>query len=198
MSVFARSIREMLRLRPEQVGRCVVPCHVTPPLLSPGLIPHHFVVTAHTHTTHEPATSAGRQMAYNRVMVNTDTSILITNPNLNNFHIQMNSVFNTTSEWFMVNSLSLNLNKTFYGMRVFRMQMYIILIVMVCKRRESCRHLLIKLKILPLPPQYILSLLLFVINNRNHSTINSEIHGINSRHFNSFHQPRSNLSKYQN
>jgi hypothetical protein len=125
-------------------------------------------------------------MAYNdvdinRVMVNTGTSILMINPNLNNFHIQMNSVFNTTSEWFMVNSLSLNLNKTFYGMKVFRMQMYIILIVMGCKRRESCRHLLRKLKILPLPPQYILSLLLFVINNRNHSTINSEIHGINSR-----------------
>ena len=59
------------------------------------------------------------------VVVNIDTGILITNPNLNDFQIKMNSVFNTISEWFMVNSLSLNLNRTFYGIKVFRMQKYI-------------------------------------------------------------------------
>ena len=45
--------------------------------------------------------------------------------------------------------------------------------------------------------QYVLSLLLFVINNRNRFTINSEIHNINIRQFNNFHQPTYNLSKYQ-
>ena len=131
-------------------------------------------------------------MDTDRVMVNIDTGILITNPNLNDFQIKMNSVFNTISQWFMVNSPSLTLNKTFYGINVFRIR-----IMMGCKRRESCRLLLRKLKILPSPSQYILSLLLFVINNRNQFTINSEIHSINSRQFNNFHQPRSNLSKHQ-
>ena len=37
-----------------------------------------------------------------RVMVNIDTSILITNPNVNDFKMKLNSVFNTISEWFMV------------------------------------------------------------------------------------------------
>ena len=130
-------------------------------------------------------------------MVNIDTGILITNPNLNYFQIKMHSVFNTICEGFVVNSLSLNLNKTFYSIKVFRMHKYIIRIVTGCKRRESCRHLFRKLKILPLPSQHILSLLLFVINNRNQFTIHSEIDSINSRQFNDFHQPRSNLSKYQ-
>jgi hypothetical protein len=43
-----------------------------------------------------------------------DTSILIADPNLNDFRSKLFSVFNTISEWLMVNSLSLNLNKTYY------------------------------------------------------------------------------------
>jgi hypothetical protein len=109
----------------------------------------------------------------------------------------MNSVFNTICEWFMVNSFFLNLNKTFSGRKVFRMHKYIIRIKMGCKRREPCWHLFRKLKILPLPSQYILSLLLFVMNNRNQFTINSEIHSINSREFSHLHQPRYSLCKYQ-
>jgi hypothetical protein len=126
-------------------------------------------------------------------MVNIDTSILITNSNVNNFQIKMNFVFNTIGEF----TFPINLNKTFYGTKVFRMHKYIIRIMMGFKRRESCRHLFRKLKILSLPSQYILFLLFFVINNRNQFTINSKIYGINNRHFSNFHQPRSNLSKYQ-
>ena len=92
---------------------------------------------------------------------------------------------------------SLNFNKTFYGIKVFRMHKYIIRIVMGSKRRESCRHLFRKLKILPLPSQYILSLMLFVISSTNQFTINLEIRSINSRQFNNFHQTMSNLSKYR-
>jgi hypothetical protein len=78
------------------------------------------------------------------------------------------------------------------------MHKYIIRIMMSCKKkRESCWHLFRKLKILPLPSQYVLSLLLFVINNRNRFTINSEIYNINITQFNNFHQPTYNLSKYQ-
>ena len=120
---------------------------------------------------------------------------MITTPNLHDFQIKLNSVFNTISEWFMVNSISLNLNKTFYGIKGFIMHKYIIRIMMGRKRRESCRHVFRKLKISSLPSQYTLPLLHFVINNRNQFTINSEINSIHSKHFCNFHQPRSNLSK---
>jgi hypothetical protein len=156
-------------------------------------------------STHKPRTRDfiwapdGLQSAIDtdQVVVNIGTSVLIRNPNLNDFQIKINSVFNTISEWCMVNSLSLNLNKTFNGIKVFSMHKYIVRIVMSCKRKESCRHLFTKLKILPLPSQCILSLLLYVINNRKQFTINSEIHSINRRQFNNLHQPRYNLSKYQ-
>ena len=70
-------------------------------------------------------------------MVNIDTGILIRNPNLNDFQIKMYSVFNTISEWFVVNSLSLNLNKTFHGIKIFRMHKYITLIMMSCKKENQ-------------------------------------------------------------
>jgi hypothetical protein len=52
----------------------------------------------------------------------------------------MYSVFNTISEWFMMNSLSLNLNKTFHGIKVFRMQKYIIIMMMMRRRRRGRRR----------------------------------------------------------
>jgi len=41
------------------------------------------------------------------------------------------------------------------------------------RSRDSCRKLFIKLKILPLPSQYVVSLLLFVIKNRELFTTNT-------------------------
>jgi hypothetical protein len=55
---------------------------------------------------------------------------------LNYFQIKMYSVFNTISEWFMVNSLSLNLNITFHFIKVFRMHKYITRIMMSCKKKR--------------------------------------------------------------
>jgi hypothetical protein len=61
----------------------------------------------------------------------------------------------------------------------------------------SCRELFKKLKILLLQSQYILSLLLFVIKNRDLFKSNSEIHGINTRHGTDLHPPVSNLTTFQ-
>jgi len=47
-----------------------------------------------------------------------------------------------------------------------------------------------KLNILLLQSQYILSLVLFVINNKNKFAANSEIHSSNTRNKSNFHQPR--------
>jgi hypothetical protein len=63
--------------------------------------------------------------------------------------------------------------------------------------RESCREYFKKLKILPLQSQYIYLLLIFVINNRQHFKINSEIHNINSRNDLDLRYPQSHLSVYQ-
>ena len=62
----------------------------------------------------------------------------------------------------------------------FRLQKKIVRIMAGCRYRDSCRKLFINLEILPLPSQYILSLLMFMIRNRNQFLVNSEIHHINT------------------
>jgi hypothetical protein len=62
---------------------------------------------------------------------------------------------------------------------------------------EFCREYFRKLKILPLQSQYIYSLLLFVINNRQHFKINSDIHNIKARKNLDFYYPQARLSVYQ-
>jgi hypothetical protein len=71
---------------------------------------------------------------------------------------------------------------TSYGSYIFEIQKTIIRIITNSRSRVSCRELFKKLKILPLPSQYIFSLLLLVIKNRDLFKSNSEIHSINTRH----------------
>jgi hypothetical protein len=54
-----------------------------------------------------------------------------------------------------------------------------------------------RLEILPLVSQYILSLLCFVINDKNLFTLNSDKYNINIRCTNDFYQPLSSLTAYQ-
>jgi hypothetical protein len=63
--------------------------------------------------------------------------------------------------------------------------------------RVPCRELFKKLKILPLQSQYILSLLLFVIKNRDIFKSSSVIRSINTRYSTDLHPPISNLTKFQ-
>jgi hypothetical protein len=74
----------------------------------------------------------------------------------------------------------------------------IIRIITDSRSRVSCRELFKKLKILLLPSQYIFSLLLFVIKNRDLFKSNSEIRSINTRHRTELHPPVSNLTMFQN
>jgi hypothetical protein len=67
-----------------------------------------------------------------------------------------------------------------YSSIIFRLQKRIIRITVGIRGRDSCREHFKKLKILPLQSQYVLSLLLFVINNRDYFMVNSEIHNINT------------------
>jgi hypothetical protein len=51
------------------------------------------------------------------------------------------------------------------SIKIFRLQKKIIRIMTGCRSRDSCRNLFVNLEILPLPSQYIFSLLMFMIRN---------------------------------
>jgi hypothetical protein len=68
---------------------------------------------------------------------------------------------------------------------------------MGCGCRESCRELFKELEILPLSSQCILSLLLFVVNNRDYFVSNSVYHKNNTRQRNYLHKPQVTLAMYQ-
>jgi len=80
---------------------------------------------------------------------------------------------------------------------IFRLQKRIIRIIVGIRGRDSCREHFKKLKILTLQPQYVLSLLLFVINNGDYFKMNSEMHNISTRNKSNLHLPISNLSVYR-
>jgi len=83
------------------------------------------------------------------------------------------------------------------SIKIFRLQKKIIRIMMGCRCTDSCRKLFPNLEILPLPSQYILSHLLFMIRNKSQFQVNSEIHQINTRQQANLHQPSVNATKYQ-
>jgi len=62
-----------------------------------------------------------------------------------------------------------------YSNIIFRLQKRIIRIIVGISGRDSCREHFKKLKILPLQSQYILSLLLFVVDNGDYFKVNPEI-----------------------
>jgi hypothetical protein len=88
-------------------------------------------------------------------------------------------------------------SSSYYSNTVFKLQKRIIRIMAGIRDRESSREYFRKLRILPLQSQYIYSLLLFVINNRQHFKLNSDIHNINTRNNLNFHYPHARLSIYQ-
>ena len=76
---------------------------------------------------------------------------------------------------------------------IFRLQKRAIRIITGIICREQFRML----KILSLQSQYILSLQLFLIDNREHFRVNTEIHHINKRYRLNLHPPMTHLSVYQ-
>jgi hypothetical protein len=80
--------------------------------------------------------------------------------------------------------------------KFFKIQKKAIRIIMGSRSRDSCRNLFKKLKILPFISQYIISLFLFINNNKNYLITNSENHSIYTSSSN-FHLPHANLAIYQ-
>jgi hypothetical protein len=69
--------------------------------------------------------------------------------------------------------------------------------MMECRNRESCKKLFLNFEILPLPSQYMLSLLLFMIRNKNQFLPYSEIYHFDTRLHANFHQPSVNVTNFQ-
>jgi hypothetical protein len=80
---------------------------------------------------------------------------------------------------------------------IFRIQRKAIRIMEGCGNRVSCRNLFKKLQILPLTSQYTLSLLKFVVQNKNVFLTNNENHNLATRQRNNLYFPQANLTIYQ-
>jgi len=65
--------------------------------------------------------------------------------------------------------------------KVFKLQKRVIRIISGAEPRASCGGLFRKLEILPIPSQYILSLIVFIIDNPNNCQTGLEIHGLHTR-----------------
>jgi hypothetical protein len=80
---------------------------------------------------------------------------------------------------------------------IFKIQKRIIRIMTKSRSRDSCRQLFKSLEILPLQSQYIFSVLLFVVKNKDLYTTNQEIHNVNTRSNINSHPPVCNLTIFQ-
>jgi len=80
---------------------------------------------------------------------------------------------------------------------IYTIQKRIIRILTKSRSRDSCRQLFKWLEILPLQSQYIFSVLLFVVKNKDLYSANQEIHKINTRSNINLHLPVCNLTLFQ-
>jgi len=80
---------------------------------------------------------------------------------------------------------------------IFIIKKKVIRIIEGCGNRVSCRNLFKKLQILPLTSQYMSSLLMFVVQNKNLFLTNNENHNLDTRQRNNLFLPQANLTIYQ-
>jgi IS1 family transposase len=80
---------------------------------------------------------------------------------------------------------------------IFTFQKRTVRIIAGVKSRNSCRNLFMRLKILPLPCEYIFTLMNLVVNHQEHFQTNSAIHSVNTRNRGHLHRPSANLSCFK-
>lgn len=84
-----------------------------------------------------------------------------------------------------------------YNNPIFKLHKRINTINLGARARDSCGEYFRELNILPLQSQHTLTLLQFVIINKNQFGANSDIQSINTRNKAHFHQPLSISTSYQ-
>jgi hypothetical protein len=80
---------------------------------------------------------------------------------------------------------------------IFKIQKRLIRIITNNPRRESCKNLFKRLKILILPSQYIFSVLVFIAGNRDLFMSNRDINSFNTRNSIDLHLPSTHLTVVQ-
>jgi hypothetical protein len=85
---------------------------------------------------------------------------------------------------------------TNHSMRIFKLQKRAVRIMVGAGNRDSCRKIFTSPKILPLPSEYIYSLVMFVINNRDLFT-NTDKYKIVTRNSSNLYFPLTNLTIFQ-
>jgi hypothetical protein len=80
---------------------------------------------------------------------------------------------------------------------IFKILKRIIGIIMNSCKNASCQQLFKELNILPIQSQYVFSVLLFVIKNKDQFLFNSQEHKINTRQTSNLYLPSANLAIYQ-
>ena len=83
-----------------------------------------------------------------------------------------------------------------HSIKIFKLQKKAVRIITGNNSRASCRNLFKRLCILPLPSQYILSIVLFMVENKHSFALNSEHHNKNTRQCNNSYHPTVNLEMY--
>jgi hypothetical protein len=81
--------------------------------------------------------------------------------------------------------------------KVFTLQKKIFKIMVGIKSQNSYRDLFKRLQILPLPLEYIFSLLNFIISKEEHFKANSAVHSVNTRDKHHPHRPVANPTGFQ-
>jgi hypothetical protein len=112
--------------------------------------------------------------------------------NINTFKIIYFAYFHSVMEFGII----------FWGVsveskRIFLQQKRIIRIMTGSSKRTTCKVLFLKLKILTLTSQYILSLMRFLPSNWDFFTFNSSVHNRNTRLRLKLHKPLVKLKMYQ-
>jgi hypothetical protein len=80
---------------------------------------------------------------------------------------------------------------------IFTLQKRIARIITGVRARNSCRNLFMRSEILPLPCEYIFTLMNFIVNNKEHFQTNSAMHSVNTRNRDHLHKPAANFSCFQ-
>jgi len=81
--------------------------------------------------------------------------------------------------------------------QVFKLQKRVIRVMSGVGPRSSCRSLFRKLNILPIACQYVLSLMLFIVDNQKDFLTNAHVHGLDTRNKNHLYLSIVSLSCVQ-
>jgi len=84
-----------------------------------------------------------------------------------------------------------------YSDKIFKIKKSVIRIITGSRRRDSCREMFKNLEILPLYSQYVYSISIYVVKNKNLFHTNNQIHSIHTIFKTNLHPPTANLTKFQ-